>query len=123
MRGGRLGGGQEVNCRPEGRAGENVVIELSQSGAEDHMMEGPERRKEKHLKAFHEVTVESVQPVYAAVHRWPYAQALAPFPETYLWDASRRIGVCGDWFSCGLEGSGRIENACLSGTAMADAIG
>ena len=85
-------------------------------------MEDPERAKEKLLKAFHEVTGSLVQPVYAAVHRWPYAQALAPLPETYLWDASRRIGVCGDWFSCGLDGGGGIENACLSGTAMADAI-
>ena len=123
IQGGRLGWIARDASKPQRRPGEHWVAHSTPAWAEEHLMEDPERAKEKLLKAFHEVTGSSVQPVYAAVHRWPYAQALAPLPETYLWDASRRIGVCGDWFSCELEGSGRMENACLSGTAMADAIG
>jgi len=30
--------------------------------------------------------------------------------------------VCGDWFAAGLDGSGRIENAYLSGLALAEAV-
>ena len=123
IQGGRLGWIARDASKPQRRPGEHWVAHSTPAWAEEHLMEDPERAREKLLKAFHEVTGSSVQPVYAAVHRWPYAQALEPLPETFLWDASRRIGVCGDWFSCALEGSGRIENACVSGTALAGAIG
>jgi renalase len=43
-------------------------------------------------------------------------------PGDCLWDAKLRIGVCGDWFAAGLDGSGRVENAYLSGFSLADAV-
>jgi hypothetical protein len=36
-----------------------------------------------------------------------------------LWDAKQGLGICGDWFAGGLDGVGRVENAFLSGLALA----
>jgi hypothetical protein len=63
-----------------------------------------------------------VQPVFADVYRWPFAQPAEPLPEGFLWDSRLRIGACGDWFSAGLEGGGRVENAYLSGMALAEMV-
>jgi predicted NAD/FAD-dependent oxidoreductase len=122
IHGGRLGWIARDASKPQRRAGEHWIAHSTPEWGVEHLMEDPERAREKLLKAFHDVTGSAVQPVYTAVHRWPYAQALEPLPGLFLWDKKRRIGVCGDWFACGLEGGGRIENACLSGTAMAEAI-
>jgi len=120
--GGRLGWIAHDASKPQRRPGEHWVAHATPEWSLEHLLEDPERAKEKLLKAFHDVTGSSVQPVYSTVHRWPYAQALAPLPGLFLWDEARRIGACGDWFACGLEGPGRIENACLSGLAIAEAI-
>lgn len=122
VRGGRLGWIARDASKPQRRPGEHWVAHSTPEWATEHLMEDPERAKEKLLKAFHDVTGSAVQPVYSAVHRWPYAQALQPLPGLFLWDQARRIGVCGDWFDCGLEGGGRVENACLSGTGLAAAM-
>ena len=122
VQGGRLGWIARDASKPQRRPGEHWIAHSTPEWATEHLMEDPERAKERLLKAFHEITGSAVQPVYSAVHRWPYAQALQPLPGLFLWDEARRIGVCGDWFDCGLEGGGRIENACLSGTALANAI-
>jgi predicted NAD/FAD-dependent oxidoreductase len=120
--GGRLGWIAHDASKPQRRPGEHWVAHATPEWSVEHLLEDPERAREKLLKAFHDVTGTAMQPVYSAVHRWPYAQALAPLPGLFLWDEARRIGACGDWFACGLEGPGRIENACLSGVAIADAI-
>jgi hypothetical protein len=108
--------------KPQRRPGEHWVCHAGAEWSREHLLDDPERVKEKLLRAFHEVTGTAVQPVHAAVHRWPYAQAQEPLPGLFLWDRERRIGACGDWFDCGLEGAGKIENACLSGVALAGAI-
>lgn len=122
VQGGRLGWIARDASKPQRRPGEHWIAHSTPEWATEHLMEDPERAREKLLKAFHEITGSAVQPVYSAVHRWPYAQALQPLPGVFLWDEARRIGVCGDWFDCGLEGGGRIENACLSGMALGSAI-
>lgn len=109
--------------KPQRRPGEHWVGHASPEWSKEHLEDDPERVKEKLLKAFHEATGSHVQPVYADVYRWRYAQALNTLPGECLWDGRARIGACGDWFSAGLDGSGRIENAYLSGCAMANAIG
>lgn len=60
------------------------------------------------------------KPIIAQAHRWRYAMVpkrsdadATPF----LWDAEKQIGLCGDWLS-----GPRIENAWLSGRALAEAI-
>jgi renalase len=104
------------------RAGEHWVGHASTEWSREHFDDDAERVKEKLLKAFHDATGSQVQPVYAAVHRWCFAQATDPVPGECLWDGSQRIGACGDWFTAGLEGSGRVENAYLSGLAMAESV-
>jgi predicted NAD/FAD-dependent oxidoreductase len=109
--------------KPERRPGEHWIGHASPAWSMEHLADDPERVKEKLLKAFHEATGVHVQPVYADVHRWRYAQALSTLPGECLWDSDTRIGVCGDWFAAGLDGSGRVENAYLSGIALAEVLG
>lgn len=108
--------------KPQRRPGEHWVGHASPEWSLEHLNDDPERAKEKLLKAFHEATGSHVQPVYADVYRWRFAQATSTLPGDCLWDGKARIGVCGDWFSAGLEGNGRIENAYLSGYALAEAV-
>ena len=106
----------------ERRPGEHWVAHAAGEWSLEHFEDDDERIKEKLLKAFHDATGTHVQPVFAAVHRWRYAQATVTISGDCLWDAVLRLGACGDWFEAGLDGSGRVENAFLSGMAMAEAL-
>lgn len=108
--------------KPQRRPGEHWVAHASTEWSAEHLEDDPARARDKLLKAFHEATDTHVQPVHASVHRWRYAQAVKPVPGNCLWDPELRIGVCGDWFTAGLEGGGRLENAYLSGLALGTAI-
>lgn len=110
------------NAKPEHRDGERWVAHASTDWSVRHLEDDEERVKEKLLKAFHEATGSQVQPIHASAHRWRYAQALAPLAEDCLWRPRLRIGACGDWFAAGLEGCGQVENAWLSGMALAAAV-
>ena len=55
-------------------------------------------------------------PTHATAHRWRYSRVTRPLGTGCLWDA-RGLGVCGD----GLLG-GRVEDALLSGAAMAGRV-
>lgn len=121
--GSRLSWINRDNAKPEHRDGERWVVHASSDWSIRHLEDDEERIKEKLLKAFHEATGSQVQPVHASAHRWRYAQALTPLTEDCMWRPRLRIGACGDWFTAGLEGSGRVENAYLSGLALAAAVG
>jgi renalase len=105
--------------KPMRRPGEHWIAHASPEWSMEHLEDDPERAKEKLLKAFHEATGTQMQPVYSTVYRWRFAQASSTLPKECLWDEEQRIGACGDWFAAGLDGSGRVENAFLSGEAMA----
>ncbi|HZW14225.1 MAG TPA: FAD-dependent oxidoreductase [Noviherbaspirillum sp.] len=122
VKGSRLRWIARDTSKPQRRPGEHWIGHASPDWSEEHLNDDPERVKEKLLKAFHEATGSHIQPVYADVYRWRFAQATTTLPGDCLWDAASRIGVCGDWFSAGLEGNGRIENAYLSGYALAEAV-
>lgn len=115
----RLGWICRDSSKPGRRPGEHWVAHASVAWSIEHLEDDPERAREKLLKAFHEATGSSVQPVYVAIHRWRFAQVPTPLPQDCLWDAQLRIGVCGDWFAAGLEGGGKVENAVQSGEALA----
>jgi len=106
----------------ERRAGEHWVAHASTAWSVEHLDEDDERAKEKLLKAFHEATGSHVQPIYANVFRWRLAQAIQTISGDCLWDGLHRIGACGDWFATGFDGSGKVENAFLSGMAMAESL-
>lgn len=119
----RLGWIAQDASKPGRRPGEHWIAQASGAWSTEHLEDDPERAKEKLLKAFHEATDTHVQPVFAAVHRWRYSQALQPLEGDCLWDPAAKVGTCGDWFAVGLSGQGRIENAYLSGAALAARIG
>lgn len=119
----RLGWIAQDASKPGRRPGEHWVCNATSAWSVEHLEDDPERAKEKLLKAFHGATGTQVQPVHAAVHRWRYAQAAQPLQADCLWNAQLQIGACGDWFANGLAGAGRIENAFLSGFALAATIG
>lgn len=104
------------------RPGEHWVAHASGAWSEEHFEDDDERAKEKLLRAFHDATGLQVQPIYVALHRWRFAQALQTVAGSCLWDSGQRIGACGDWFAAGLDGCGRVENAYLSGLAMAESL-
>jgi predicted NAD/FAD-dependent oxidoreductase len=122
VQGSRLSWIAQDSSKPQRRPGEHWVAHASAEWSVEHLEDDPERVKEKLLRAFHEATGSHMQPVYADVYRWRYAQPTEPLPEAYLWDSKLRIGACGDWFSAGLEGGGRVENAYLSAMALAEAM-
>jgi predicted NAD/FAD-dependent oxidoreductase len=57
------------------------------------------------------------EPSYGSAHRWRYAMVEKPLGQTHLWNASERLGACGDWCI-----GPRIEAAFDSGEALAEAI-
>lgn len=108
--------------KPDHRAGERWVCHATPAWSKEHLEDDAERIKDKLAKAFHEATSTPVQHIHATAHRWRYAQATSPLPESCLWDARQGLGICGDWFAAGLDGVGRVENAFLSGLALAKGI-
>ncbi|HTN67338.1 MAG TPA: FAD-dependent oxidoreductase, partial [Burkholderiaceae bacterium] len=122
VHGSRLGWIARDTSKPQRRPGEHWVAQATPGWSSEHLEDAPERARDKLLKAFQEATGRAVQPVYAAIHCWRFAQAERPLAGACLWQAKLRIGACGDWFAAGLEGSGRVENAWLSGLALAEQV-
>ncbi|MFZ6774266.1 NAD(P)/FAD-dependent oxidoreductase [Undibacterium sp. SXout7W] len=118
----RLGWIARDTSKPEHRVGERWVAHATPAWSVEHLEDDHERVKEKLLKAFHEATGSWIQPIYAVTHRWRYAQAERPLLNDCLWNAELGLGVCGDWFAVGLDGAGRVENAFMSGLALANKI-
>ena len=118
----RLGWIAQDASKPGRRPGEHWIAQASVAWSTEHLEDDPERAREKLLKAFHDATGTHVQPVFAAVHRWRYSQALHPLASDCLYDGSIKLGACGDWFAAGLTGMGRIENSYLSATALATQV-
>lgn len=59
----------------------------------------------------------NLHPVHARAHLWPHAMPANPLGQRFLWDASQRLGLAGDWCN-----GPRIEGAYLSGLALAEAV-
>jgi hypothetical protein len=96
---------------------ERWTVQASPEWSERHLEDDAERIKAKLIKAFSEVTGIRAEPPYAEVHRWRFAQTTEPLGKSHAWDASARIGACGDWCL-----GHRAEDGFLSGLEMALAI-
>jgi renalase len=110
------------SSKPMRKAGENWIAQGSASWSLEHLENSTDRAQEKLYVAFQEATGTKLQPTYLAAHRWRYSQSLTPLLQPFLWDSSKQIGACGDWFQAGLSGGGKIENAFLSGSELAELI-
>ncbi len=115
---GRLAWIARESSKPERRPGERWTIHAQSAWSVEHLDDDPEDIKAKLLRAFHDATGTIEQPVYAIVSRWRYALARTSLSCDFLWDGEQKLGACGDWCR-----GYRIEDAWLSGTAMAAAIG
>jgi len=102
------------SSKPGRRSGERWVGQAGPAWSLEHLEDDPEDVKVKLQKAFNEATGNQVQPIHAAVHRWRYSLPPQIMDDPCLWDATARLGACGDW--CG---GPRIEGAWRSGRALA----
>ena len=109
--------------KPDRRVGERWTALARVEWSEEHSKDSPTRARDKLLKAFQEATGSQVQPIQSAAKLWNYAQSTKPLAKSCLWDEKLKAGACGDWFSSGLEGSGLIEHAFMSGVKLALRIG
>lgn len=80
----------------------------------EHLEDDEETVKAKLLKAFAEITGIRAEPEHAQVHRWRYAKTETPLGKSFLWDAKKGLGLCGDWCL-----GHRVENAFVSGLELA----
>jgi predicted NAD/FAD-dependent oxidoreductase len=62
---------------------------------------------------FFNATNITARPVFSRAHRWRHAKVSRPLGQPFLWDSTRRLGLCGDWCL-----GGRLEAAYLSGHAL-----
>ncbi len=115
---GRLAWIARESSKPGRRVGERWTAHAQSTWSVEHLDDDPEDVKTKLLRAFRDATGTIDQPVYVDLHRWRHALARTSLSSDFLWDADQHIGACGDW----CRGS-RIEDAWLSGIAMAGAIG
>lgn len=94
------------------------VLHASRTWSSDHEEDSAESVAGALLDAFRDAMgVECPDVLHLAAHRWRYAQARAPLKVGSLWDADRRVGLCGDWCS-----GSRVEGAYLSGLRAAEAV-
>ncbi len=93
------------------------TLHASAAWSRAHLEDSPSDVAQALLGDFQALTGSSEPPLSIAAHRWRYAQVETPLGEPCLWDASTRIGLCGDW----CDGP-RIEAAYDSGVALARAV-
>lgn len=100
------------NSKP-GRTGpETWLLHATAEWSEAHLEDDAAAVTAALLAAFAELGAPAPQATTA--HRWRYADTEAPLDQGSWWDASLRLGLCGDW----LHG-GKVEGAWLSGRALA----
>ncbi|MFX1673982.1 FAD-dependent oxidoreductase [Paraburkholderia sp. A2WS-5] len=102
-----------------GRCGAAVwVLHASPEWSARHLVLHPEAIAEALMPAF--AAFGAGLPDAAAACLWRDAEAViesSPASRGYVWRASERVGLCGDWCS-----SGRVEGAWLSGRALGTAM-
>lgn len=104
------------NSKPGRPDQETWVLHATTTWSEQHLEDSAAEVTEAMIAAF--TALGGPAPDTTTVHRWRYAEpAPAPGNRVFVWDAARKLGLCGDW----LHG-GRVEGAWLGGRALADAM-
>ncbi len=98
--------------RPQGHG--QYVLHATAAWSEDHLECSSDAAMATLLDYFHAIAGH-VDVSYAAAHRWRYALTKSPLNLPFLYSASHRIGVCGDWCL-----GARVEHGFLSGSALGE---
>jgi len=103
------------NSKPGRGAQETWLLHASAEWSEAHLEETPETVAAALLQAFGQLGGPAPQAWSA--HRWRYADTEPALDKGCVWDADKRIGLCGDWLN-----GGKVEGAWLSGRALAQQV-
>ena len=116
---GAIGWAARDSAKP-GRGGlESWVIQASADWSTENLEQEPETVAPILLGLLaSELGIPLPAPVYLQAHRWRFARSGRSGEPTALWDASIRLGACGDWLA-----APRVEAAWLSGRRAAGLIG
>ena len=101
----------------QAKSPERWVLHSSTAWSEQHLEDDLDWVRAELLDAMERAIGRSARPKSATVHRWRFAIPLNPLSDRCLFDSRRNLGACGDWCS-----GPRVEDAFLSGAAMADRI-
>ncbi len=110
--GSALGWLSREDSKPERPSSGNWLIHSHAEWAASHLAHAHEWIQHTLLTEAQKHLGGTLTPV--ALHRWLYARTLKPLGTAYLYDASLRLGVVGDWCL-----GDRVEHAFLSGHALA----
>ena len=107
------------NSSKPGRAAgwDTWVLHATPTFSREHLDSDAEGVCDVLAAAFREIDGFAGAPRLAAAHRWLYSRVATPFGGACLWDAERRLGLCGDWCI-----DARVEAGWLSGRALAARI-
>ncbi|MDD2545948.1 MAG: FAD-dependent oxidoreductase [Burkholderiaceae bacterium] len=101
------------NSSKPGRTGQETwLLHASPEWSEAHLEDEAEAVTTALLAAF--AALGGPSPVAATAHRWRYADTEPALEQGAWWDATLRLGLCGDW----LQG-GKVEGAWRSGQSLA----
>ena len=99
-----------------GRTGpETWLLHASPEWSDAHIEDDADAVTAALIAAF--VALGGPAPLAATAHRWRYADTEPPLALGSWWDASLRLGMCGDWLN-----GGKAEGAWLSGRALAQQV-
>ena len=113
---GAIGWAARNSAKPERGVGETWVLQASPDWSRAHLELEQDEIVELLLAELSAQTGDLPPLAAATAHRWRYAQA-GRSEHGALWDATAKIGACGDW----LVGP-RVESAFLSGVTLAEQI-
>jgi predicted NAD/FAD-dependent oxidoreductase len=102
------------SSKPGRGAIERWTVQASAAWSQEHINDDLGRVQDKLLKAFSEVTGIRAEPSSVDSQRWLYAKTVQPLGKSHLWDAKKKLGVCGDWCV-----GHRVEDAFVSGLELA----
>jgi renalase len=108
-------------CRESTKPGRDSyhcwVVHGSGEWSQSHIEADPKSVLEKLRTEFEAlISPHQLKVRHEFVHRWRYARTLKPLGQDYLFDANKKVGVCGDWCR-----GDRVEDAFLSGYILGKA--
>ena len=103
--------------KPQRGGGERWIVHATSEWSVEHVELTREEAAERLLEVLRDADPTFPTPTFVRAHRWRFARAMNPLGVDCVFDAKYLIGVCGDGFV-----GASIENAWLSGRAMAESV-